>query len=129
MDEVAVHAAALPDVEVGARFGHRTWFVHKKAFAWDRPFSKADVRRFGDHPLPEGPILALTTEDLGDKEAILAEGRRGFFTIEHFDGFPAVLVDLSEATKREVKRAVVDAWLASAPDELASDYAKRHRLR
>ncbi|MFN8028057.1 MAG: hypothetical protein U0W40_17335 [Acidimicrobiia bacterium] len=128
MDEVAAHAASLPDVEVGTRWGNRTWLVHGKGFAWERPFSKADLKRFGDTPVPDGPILALTTEDLGEKEAILAEGRRGFFTIEHFDGYPAVLVDLSVALKRDVKRAIVDAWLACAPDDLARDYAQRHRL-
>lgn len=127
-DDVDAIATALPEVEVGARWRNRTWFVHDRAFAWERPFSQADVRRFGDTPVPTGPILALSTEDLGDKDAILAEGRRGFFTIEHFDGYPAVLVDLSVATKRDVKRAIVDAWLACAPDDLAASYARRHRL-
>jgi hypothetical protein len=39
-----------------------------------------------------------------------------------------VLVDLSVATKRDVKRAIVDAWLCCAPDALALEYARRHRL-
>lgn len=127
--EVAEYAAALPDVDEGTRYGHRTWLVHGKVFAWERPFSKADVKRFGDDAPPTGPILALSTDGLDEKDAILEAGLRGFFTIPHFDGFAAVLVDLSVATKRDVKRAIVDAWLCCAPDDLAQDFLARARRR
>jgi hypothetical protein len=129
LPEAAEFATSLPDVEIGTRWGNRTWSVHGKGFAWERPFSKADVKRFGGAPVPTGPILALTTDDLVEKEAILAEARRGFFTIEHFNGYPAVLVDLSIATKRDVKRGLVDAWLACAPADLAQEYTRRRRIR
>src|SRR3954447_7719539 len=129
LSEVAEFAAALPEVEEGTRYGHRTWVVRGKGFAWERPFSKADIKRFGDEAPPSGPILALTADDLGEKEAILEAGLRGFFTIPHFDGYAAVLIDLSVATKRDVKRAIVDAWLCCAPDDLARAFIRRGRGR
>lgn len=120
-DAIAI-AAGLPEVTEGTRFSNRTWFVGKKAFAWERPLGKADLQRLGDDRPPEGPVLAVRTLDLADKEALLQAGHKGFFTIQHFDGYAAVLIELRLATKRPVRDAVVDAWLAVAPRKLAAAY-------
>jgi hypothetical protein len=119
LDDVARMAAELPEVTEGERHGNRTWFVGGKAFAWDRPFSKADIRRFGDQDPPDGPILAVRVEDLAEKEAVLAANPDGFFTIPHFDGYSAVLIQLPKVTGKALKDAITDGWLACAPPALA----------
>ncbi len=122
-------ALDLPEVTQGERYGHGTWSVAGKAFAWDRPFSKADLRRFGDASPPDGPILAVRVEDLGEKEAVLAMQTKGFFTIPHFDGYPAVLIQLKTVGKRALREAIVDGWLACAPRKLAEEYIEREAAR
>jgi hypothetical protein len=122
IEDVARLTAELPDVTAGERYGNRTWSIAGKAFAWDRPFSKADIRRFGSATPPEGPILAVRVADLAEKEAVLATSSTAFFTIPHFDGYAAVLIQLKNVKLRELREAIVDAWLACAPSALADGY-------
>jgi hypothetical protein len=123
-DDVARLALDLPEVTENERRGTRTWVVAGKAFAWERPFSKADIRRFGDETPPEGPILAVRVGDLGEKEAVLAANPGAFFTIPHFDGFSAVLIKLPDVAGQALLDAITDAWLACAPPKLADAYLK-----
>jgi hypothetical protein len=125
LEDATAIALSLAEVTEGERYGNRTWSVGGKAFAWDRPFSKADIKRFGDATPPDGPILAVRVEDLAEKEAVLAAQLKGFFTIPHFDGYPAVLIQLKTVGKRALREAILDGWLCCAPPKLTAKYVKR----
>ncbi len=115
-DDVARLAAGLPQVTEGVdkfRKTSRTWDVAGKSFAWERPFSKADIKRFGDQRPPDGPILAAHPA--------------AFFTIPHFNGFSAYLVQLDKVTPAELSEALTDGWLAVAPRDLADRFAAGER--
>jgi hypothetical protein len=125
LDDVAALALELPEATEAERRGSRTWSVGGKGFAWERPFSQADLRRFGDEAPPAGAILAVRVEDLGEKEAVLAAAPAGFFTIPHFDGYAAVLIELARVPGPALREAITDAWLACAPKKLADRYLGR----
>ena len=118
-DDIDAIASKLPGVTVGAKWGTRTWIANDKGFAWQRPFSKADLKRFGDETPPAGEILAVIVENLDAKDALLAMELPGFFTIPHFNGYAAVLIQLPLVTKKALREALIDGWLAVAPGKLA----------
>jgi hypothetical protein len=125
LDDAARLARQLPEVAEGERHGTRTWAAGGKVFAWERPFTKADVKRFGTAAPPAGPILAVRVADLAQKEAVLATSSEAFFTIPHFEGYAAILIQLDLATEDELREALLDGWLACAPTPLADAYIKR----
>lgn len=122
LDDVDQLVAELPEVTTGTSYGNQAWSIGGKVFAWERPFSKADIKRFGDESPPEGPILGIRTEDLGDKEAVLAAHPKSCFTIPHFDGYSAVLVQLDVVAVDELRQLLEDGWLVFAPDAVAKEY-------
>jgi hypothetical protein len=125
VEDVARMAFGLPEVTEGEHYGHRTWEVRGKGFAWERPFSKADIKRYGDETPPEGVIVAIRVADLGEKEAMIAGNPKAFFTIPHFDGYAAILVQLKKVTRKAMREALLDGWLACAPRQLADTYMGR----
>ena len=127
--DVSRLAGGLPEVVEGDRRGTLIWDVAGKTFAWERPFSKADVKRYGDATPPDAPILAVRVADLGEKEAVLAAHPGPLFTIPHFDGFSAVLVHLRTVPKRLLRDVLTDGWLCSAPPALVEPFLAARRGR
>ncbi len=117
MDDVDELATSLPGVTVGVKWRNRTWMVGDRGFAWQRPFSKADLKRFGDETPPAGDILAVRVESLDAKDALLAMDLPGFFTIPHFNGYAAVLIALRKARSKDVRAAILHAFRTAAPLE------------
>src|SRR3954462_14357309 len=99
----------------------RQWRVKDKLFVWERPLRKTDLTALGD-AAPGGPILGARVEHLVAKEALLADDPEVFFTTPHFDGYPAVLVQLERIGLGHLEEVVVEAWLARAPKRLVQAY-------
>jgi hypothetical protein len=120
--DVSRIALTLPKTSERTKNGLTSWSVCDKSFAWERPLRPADLRALGDRA-PKGPILGVRVEHLLAKEARLAAQPDVCFTTPHFDGYPAVLVQLDKIRVADLKPLLVEAWLARAPKRLAREFA------
>ena len=120
-DDVARIALALPETTEEQAWGSRHWKVRGKGFVWERPLRKTDLKALGDDA-PGGPILGARVEHQVAKEALLQDPSGVFFTIPHFDGYPAVLVLLDEIDLDGLDEVIVEAWLCRAPKRVADAY-------
>ena len=120
-DDVRRIALALPETSERLSHGHPAWRVKDKGFVWDRPLRKSDLEALGEGA-PPGPILGARVEHLVAKEALLADNPDVFFTTPHFDGYPAVLVQLDRISLDDLNEVIVEAWLVRAPQRLAEQY-------
>lgn len=126
-DDVRRIALSLPETSERISRGNCQWRVKDKLFVWERPLRRSDLEALGD-AAPDGPILGARVEHLIAKEAIIADDPRVFFTTPHFDGYPAVLVQLERIGSDELNELVIEAWLCRAPAKLARAYADEHGL-
>jgi hypothetical protein len=120
-DDVRRIALALPETSERMSRELRQWVVKDKLFVWERPLRRSDLRALGADA-PDGPILGARVEHLVAKEAVLADDPSVYFTTPHFDGYPAVLVQLERISVTELEELIAEAWLARAPKRLAKAY-------
>jgi hypothetical protein len=123
-EDVRRIALALPETEeTPSRRGLAFWFVKGKSFVWERPLRASDLKALGD-AAPEGPILGARVEHLVAREALLADGPDGVFTIPHFADYPAVLVALDRIELEDLNEIIIEAWLVRAPTRLADEFIR-----
>ncbi len=120
-DDVQRIALGLPEATERVSRELRQWRVKDKLFVWERPLRKADLEALGADA-PDGPIMGARVEHLVAKEALLADDTGVFFTTPHFDGYPAILVQLDRIGIEDLDEVVVEAWLVRAPKRLVQAY-------
>jgi len=126
IDEIAM---SLPEVELGISWGDRpTYKVPKgakgKGFLLHRSPHKTAVDP--DTGEMYDDLLVIRTPTEIEKMALVEAEHLPFFTIDHFRGFNAVLVQqsrLGEIDRDELAEIITEAWAAMAPRSLV----KKHR--
>ncbi|GAA1956056.1 hypothetical protein [Microbacterium deminutum] len=130
LDDVRAIALEFPGVEEVVD-GHRRsakWRAGSGVFVWERGPSKADLTKLAalGREWPPGVTVAVATEGLEGKEALLGSFPDIFFTIPHFDGYPAALVRLDEIDLDQLREVITDAWLLKVPQHTADEWLAEH---
>lgn len=121
VDEIC---GSLPETELGTSWGDvPTWKVPTgpkgKGFVLYRKPGRTALDPATGEPYDD--LLVISTPTEAEKAALVADDATPFFTIPHFDGYAAVLVQLSrlgETTRDELAEIITDAWASKAPKRL-----------
>ncbi len=111
----------LPEVELGTSWGDLpTYKVRGKGFVIHRAPHRSAIDPATGEPYDD--LLVITVPGESEKRALVEDERTPFFTIDHFNGYRAVLVQqsrLGELSRDELAEVLTDAWLTKAPKSLA----------
>ena len=123
-DDIDAICRGLPGVEFGTSWGDRpTYKVGGKGFLLYRAPGKTAIDPATGEMYDD--LLVIHTPGAVEKEQLVADERLPFFTIDHFKGFNAVLVQqsrLGEMSRDELAEIITDAWLSRAPKSLAKTF-------
>ena len=108
-------ARAMPHVTDAGRPGRPVYQVGGKSFIFFRTPRPDAVdpgtgQRYDD-------VIVLWVESEADKQSLVQDPSSPFFTTQHFDGHPSVLVRacrLGEVSRGELAEIVEEAWLSRA---------------
>ena len=121
VDEICM---GLPEVEFGISWGDRpTYKVRGKGFLLHRAPHKTAVDAVTGEMYDDLLVIQVPSES--EKRALVDDDRLPFFTIDHFNGYNAVLVQqsrLGEIGREELAEIITDAWLTKAPKPLAKAF-------
>ena len=125
VDEIC---AALPETELGTSWGDRpTWKVPRGDMGKGFVLYRAPGRTAVDPVTGEmyDDLVVIHTPTEVEKHALVEDASNPFFTIDHFRGYSAVLVQLSrlgEISRDELAEVITDAWAAKAPKKLVQEH-------
>ncbi|MCW2783031.1 MAG: hypothetical protein JWR35_3480 [Marmoricola sp.] len=125
--DVDAIAGSLPETEFGISWGDRpTWKVPRgpkgKGFLLYRAPGRTAINP--DTGEMYDDLLVIMVANAADKQA-LVDDQSPFFTIPHFNGFNAVLIQqsrLGEISREELVEVITDAWASKAPKALVKQY-------
>jgi hypothetical protein len=130
MRDVERVALSMPGATKELRDDERPAFVvDHKLFCFHRAQRRDAVDPVSGERLDD--VLAIRVADEEMKSMWLQERSSVFFTTDHFNGHPWILVrigSLAEVEPDELFELVSDAWLARAPKRLVTSWLERQGL-
>jgi len=130
LDDVRDIALALPGAieRVDGHRGGASWRTPAGAFVWQRGPSGRDLDQLAaqGREWPSGEVVGVRTDGEEVKAALIETFPAVFFTIPHFDGYPAVLVRLDAIDPDQLREVVTDAWLLKVTKRVANEWLTAH---
>jgi len=125
VDEIC---AALPETELSISWGDRpTWKVPRgekgKGFLIYRAPHKSAIDP-GTGEMYDDLVVIMTPTEV-EKRALVEDESTPFFTVPHFNGYNAVLVQqsrLGELSRQELEEIIIDGWATKAPKRLVKEH-------
>lgn len=119
---------SLPEVELGISWGDRpTYKVPRgkkgKGFLLYRAPGKTAIDPVSGDMFTD--LLVIHVADEATKLTLVQDPHSPFFTIDHFSGYNAVLVQqsrLREIERQQLVEIITEAWAAKAPARLVDEY-------
>ncbi|MCU1413766.1 MAG: hypothetical protein JWN80_1106 [Microbacteriaceae bacterium] len=127
-NDIARICGALPEVELGVSWGDRPSYKvppgpKGKSFVIYRPPGKTAIDPASGEPFTDLLVISVPDEDA--KIALVQDPDTPFFTVDHFNGYNAVLVQesrLGELDRDRLAEVLVEAWACRAPKKLVAAY-------
>ena len=132
-DDVEAICLALPETWFGISWGDLpTYLVFHRERDGERQ-GRGFVLHRAPHKTAVNPetgelyddLLVIRTANAADKAELVEDDSTPFFTIPHFNGFNAVLVQqsrLGELSLDELTELITEAWRAVAPKKLVKAF-------
>lgn len=127
-EDVHTLCLALPEVELGVSWGDRpTYKVPRGEKGRGFVIHRAPHKTAVDPETGEmyDDLLVVMVPDEATKEALVHDPGTPFFTVDHFRGYRAVLVQqsrLGELSVAELREILTDAWATRAPRALVREH-------
>ena len=107
-DDIRAIALSLPETHERESYGGRPSFrTTARMFCWIRDDPEA---------------LVVWVASLDDKDAVIAADPAIYFTTDHYDGTPIVLVRLDTIAIDEATETIVESWRLRGPKRLIAQW-------
>jgi len=126
IEDVRTLVLALPETEETVE-GHRgglSWRTKRGGIIWERGPGKRDLEQLASlgRDWPDGTTVAVRVDGTAVKDALIASSPDVYFTIPHFDGYPAVLLRLDAIDVEDLRDLITDAWLLRVSPKVAKQW-------
>ena len=122
-------ALALPQTTKEVSEGRPAYRVHGKLYCCQRGRRPDAIDPDTGERMED--VLMFRVADQDVKELLLADDRGLYFTTQHFDGYPAVLIripQLERLDRDELADLVAEAWLTRAQKRVAKAWLAEHSV-